>query len=103
MPLEYTYCVLLHLILSLLLYEMNTRRNTTRRLEEKISNAGASPRGDQVPPLEEDSNDEQVPVNPPPLTDVDIRAVLIHLAQVITTQAQAMMAQANREVVPYPN
>ncbi|TMW99834.1 hypothetical protein EJD97_001873 [Solanum chilense] len=89
---------------------MNTRRNEARRLDEEIANAGAPPRGNQVPPLEEDVNDDQASVNPPPLTDGDIRAALLHMAQAITTQvqavltqAQAMTAQANREVVPRAN
>ena len=60
---------------------MNTRRNATRRLEEKIANVGAPPRGKQVPPLVEDANVDQAPVNPPPLMDGDIRASLIQLAQ----------------------
>ena len=45
---------------------MNTRRNAARRLEEEIANAGVPPCGDQVPPLENDVNDDQALVNPPP-------------------------------------
>ena len=45
---------------------------------------------------------EQAPVQPPPLTDGDIRASLIQLAKVSSVQAKAMMAQANRELVPRP-
>ena len=60
---------------------MNTRRNAAHRFEEKISYAG-------VPPLEEDVNDHQVPVNPPPLMDENIRAALFQMSQDITTQAQ---------------
>ena len=82
---------------------MNTRRNATRRLEEKIANVGAPPRGKQVPPLVEDANVDQAPVNPPPLTDGDIRVALIKLAQASTIQAQATTAQANRELVPRPH
>ena len=66
---------------------MNTRRNVTRRLEEEIANAGAPPRGDQVPPLKEDANVDQALVNPPPLTDGDIRASLIQLAESSIVQA----------------
>ena len=81
---------------------MNTRRNADQRLEEDISNVGAPPHGDQVPPLEEDVVDDQAPVNPPPLTGENIRADLLQMAQAITTQAQAAntQSQANREVVP---
>ena len=82
---------------------MNTRRNVAERLEEEIAIARSPPRGDQVPLLEEKSNFEEAPVNPPPLTVGDIKVSLIQLSQVVTTLAQAMTAQANREVVPYPN
>ena len=44
---------------------MNIQRIATRRLEEEIANAGVPLRGDQVPPLEEDVNDDQGPVDPP--------------------------------------
>ena len=43
---------------------MNTQRNATRRLEEEISNAGASPHDEQVRPLEEEGNVEQAPAKP---------------------------------------
>ncbi len=69
---------------------MNSQRNATQRLEEKIANAGAPPRGNQVPPLEEDDNDVKASVNPPPLTDGDIRASLLHMSQSITTQPKAV-------------
>ena len=61
----------------LIIGRMNTRRNAARRLEEEIVNARAPCRGDQVPPLEEDANIEQAPVNPSLLTDGDIRDSLI--------------------------
>ena len=89
---------------------MNTQITATRRLEEEISNPGAPPRGYQVPPLQEDANDVQAPVNPPPLTDGEIRASFLQIveaittqAQYVTTQAQAMTAQFDREVVPRAN
>ena len=66
---------------------MNTQRNASRRLEEEISNAGVPPRGEQVPPLEEDANVDQALVNLPPLMDEDIRASLIQLPQDATVQA----------------
>ena len=86
---------------------MTTRRNAAGRLQEEISNAGVPPHGDQVPFIEKDINVDQAPVNPSPLIDDIIRANLFKMAQAITTQAQsatiqaqAMMAKANREVVP---
>ena len=64
----------------------------------------------QVHPLEEDVKDDQDLVNPPPLMDGDIRDAVLHMAQAITTlekvvstQAQAMTSQANREVVTQSN
>ncbi|TMX05627.1 hypothetical protein EJD97_014012, partial [Solanum chilense] len=76
------------------------------RLEDEIASAGAPPRGEQVPPLEEDANVEQAPANPLSLTDENIRTALLQMAQAITTQAQtsttqaqAMTAQENQEVV----
>ena len=35
--------------------------------------------------------------------DGDIRSTLIQLGQPVTAQAQAMMAQDNRDIVPCPN
>ena len=67
---------------------MNTQRNAARKLEEEIANVGAPPRGEQVPPLEEDVNMEKVSVNSPPLMDENIRNALLQMALDITTQAQ---------------
>ena len=68
---------------------MNTQRNATRGLEKEIANAEVPPRGDQVPPLEEQVNYDQATVDPPPLTDGAVRAALFQMNQAITTQAQA--------------
>ena len=64
----------------------------------------------QVPPLEEKVNDDQAPVDPPPLTEGAISDNLFQMtqaittqAQVITTQSQSRTAQTNREVVPQAN
>ncbi|TMW81583.1 hypothetical protein EJD97_008824 [Solanum chilense] len=65
---------------------MNTRRNAARRLDKEIFNAEAHPRGNEVPPFEEDVNNDQAPVCPPPLMDGDIRAAFLQMAQAITTQ-----------------
>ena len=73
-----------------------------RILEEEIPNTGVPLRGHQCPSLEE-ANIEQAPVNTPPLMDGNIMACLIQFAQVITTQAQAITAQVNQEVVPRTN
>ena len=70
---------------------------------------GDPPRGDQVPHLDEDMNDDQAPLDPP-LTDGAIRAALFQMGQAISTQAQAsttqaaaIMSQSKREVVPRAN
>ena len=53
----------------------------------RIANAADPPQGNQFPHLEDVSNYDQVQVNPPPLTDGDIRVNFIQMDQVITTQA----------------
>ena len=65
---------------------MNTRSNAARRLDAEISNVGDPPCGDQVPPLDEDMNDDQALVDPR-LTDGSIRANLFQMSQAITTQS----------------
>ncbi|TMX05474.1 hypothetical protein EJD97_018752 [Solanum chilense] len=82
---------------------MNTRRNAARWIEEEIANVGSPPHCEKVPPLKEDANVDQASVNPPPLTIGDIRAILIQFAQGATLQAQAIMAQANWELIPRPH
>lgn len=99
----YLWCDFACNTIVVLIGRMNFRRNTGRRLEEEIANAGAPPYGEQVTPLEEDFNMEQASVNHPPWTDGDISAALIQLAQAATVQAQAMTAQANWEVVSRPH
>ena len=86
---------------------MNTH---VRIFDEDIPYAGALPRGNQVPPLEEVTNDDQAPVNPSLLIDGYIRAAFLQMSQDIiteaqsgTTKAQSMIAQTNREVVPPAN
>ena len=60
----------------------------------EISNAVAPPHGEQLPPLEKDSNMEHAPGNPPTSTDDNIRTALIQMAQAISAQSQAVTAQA---------
>ena len=94
-PLEYTYSVILHLILFIVLIRsMKTRRNVSRRLEDEITNAGDPPYGDQVPPLEENANVYQALDNPPPMTRAQMKAILAQMAQAMTTQPQATTAQS---------
>ena len=56
---------------------MKTRRKSARRLEEKTTYAGAPAHGDQAPPHDEDANMEHTPLNPPPLTDDNIKTTLL--------------------------
>ena len=69
---------------------MNTRRNVARRFDEEIANAGVPPRSNQVPPLEEVSNGEKAPVNPPPTTNRYIREAFLQVVQCITKQVKAV-------------
>ena len=89
---------------------MNTRRNAAQRLEEEVANAGAPPPDYQAPPLEDNANVDQASVNPPPMTEAEMRSILAQMAQAMTTQAQGtmvqaqdMMAQANRDVASRPH
>ena len=66
---------------------MNSRRNTARRLEEEVANAGAPPHDEQVPPLDENSNVDQALANTPPMMEAEMRAILDQMAQDMTTQA----------------
>ena len=56
-----------------------------RILEEEIANAWVPPRGDQVPSLEEDVNDDQASMNSLSLMDENIRAALFQMTEAITT------------------
>ena len=73
---------------------MSNPRNEDQTLDEEIANVGAPPRGNRVPPLKEEVNDDQAPVNPPPLIDSDIRSALLQMSQTITTQAHVVSTQA---------
>ena len=75
-----------------------------------ISNSGVPTCGDQVPPLEEEVNDDQASVDPPFLMDGDIRDTFLQMVQATTTktkasttQTRAMLVKANREVIPREN
>ena len=60
---------------------MNTQRNAVQRHEKEIANASVPLCSDQIPPLEKDVNDIQAPVNPPTLTDQNIRVALLQMAK----------------------
>ena len=46
---------------------------------------------------------DQVPINPPAMTDGEVREALFQMSQAITTQSQAIKTQANIKVVPREN
>ena len=90
----------------------NTIRAVAQRAEEGIANVGdqdnqGPPQDNLVPPLEEVAMGYHVSVVPPLMTDGEIREAFLNLAQAmilqanaVTSQIQAMTAQANREVGP---
>ena len=74
---------------------MDTRRTTARRVEEEVANAGATPQGNRIPCQEKVVVNDQVPINPPAMTDGEVRASVLKMAQAITTKALDIAAQAN--------
>ncbi|TMW92618.1 hypothetical protein EJD97_012786, partial [Solanum chilense] len=58
--------------------------------------------GNQAPP-QAPTVGVQVPFNPATLTDGEVRATLVQMAQAITVQAHAITAQATREGAPRDN
>ena len=91
----YLWCSFASNPIVLLKGSMNTRRNATPRFEDQITNAGSHPRGEKVPPLEEDANVDQDPIKSSPLTDGDIRVALIQFSQEPIVQALSVTAHAN--------
>ncbi|WMV13612.1 hypothetical protein MTR67_006997 [Solanum verrucosum] len=74
---------------------MNTRRTPTRIVKEEIVNEGVpsqDPQGDQVP------QGNEVSVDALAMTNEEVRSALLVMAQDVTTQAQAITAQATRGV-----
>ncbi|TMW99229.1 hypothetical protein EJD97_002866, partial [Solanum chilense] len=75
---------------------MNIRRNTGRRVGE------AAAGGNQAPP-QAPAAGVQVPINLAALMDREVRATLVQMMQAITSQAQAITAQATRKGAPTEN
>ncbi|XP_049391777.1 uncharacterized protein LOC125856309 [Solanum stenotomum] len=69
---------------------MNTRRANIRRMHDNNVN-------------EEAPQANQAPINHTAMLGVEVRSTLLMLAQVMTTHAQTMMAQANRDVGTHVN
>ena len=74
-----------------------------RRVGEEIANLGATPKGNRVSSKEQVAANDQVTVNPPTMTDGEVRAAFLQMTQAITTKDQALTTQADREVVPRAN
>ena len=66
----YLWCDFASNPIIVLIGSMNTRRNTARRLEEEVPNAGAPPHDEKVPSLENNTYLDQAPANPPSMTEV---------------------------------
>ena len=64
---------------------------------------GAPPHCEKVPLLKEDANVNQASVNPPPLTIGDISLSSFNWIKAPLFQAQAMIAQANWELISRPH
>ena len=60
---------------------MNTRRTVARRVGKDIANIGAIPQGNRNAPEVQDVANDQVPVNPPAMTDCEVRADLFQMAR----------------------
>ena len=65
---------------------MNIRRRTARIVGKEIANAGDTPQCNQVPPQVQDAANDHVPMNPPVMTDGEVRETLFQMAQAITSQ-----------------
>ena len=69
------------------------RMNTRRTIGQMRGGADAG--GNQVPP-QAPTEGVAMPVNQAGLSDVEVRASLVQMAQATTMQAQAMISQVNR-------
>ena len=78
-------------------------RIVTRIEGDEIANAGATPQGNKNSPQVQAAKKEQVSVNPPAMTNDEVREALLKMAQAITIQAEAITAQPKMEVVPREN
>ena len=74
-----------------------------RSVWEEIANEGSTLQGNQNAPLVQGATNDQFPVNSQAMMVGEVRVALIQMAQDISTQAQAIKAQDNREVVPREN
>ena len=64
----------------------------------RIANVGATPQGNQIPPQVKVVVNDQVLVNPPDIMYAEVRASLLQIHQVITTEAQAITTQDTKRL-----
>ena len=82
---------------------MNIRRTSSRRVAEEIANARATSQGNRNALEVQATTNNHVPVNHPAMMGGEVREALSQMGQSITTQAQAIITQANSEVAPQKN
>ena len=77
---------------------MNTKRTISRMVGEEITNARATP--SSIPNAHEvqAAANDQVHVNPPEMTDDEVKASLFQMDQAITTQAQAITSHVTKRL-----
>lgn len=88
-----TQYVLFLLTFLLWLLAVNTKRSATRTVEEEIANARVPPQDNQAPPQEQASQGDQALVNPPAMSDGEIRLNFINLDKSMSTQDQDIDTQ----------
>lgn len=72
---------------------MTTIRETARKFEDEIVNAGVPPQNNQAPPQEQAPQGDQALVNPPAMSDGEIRLNFINLDKSMSTQDQDIATQ----------
>lgn len=70
---------------------MNTLRDNTKRRDGDNVN-------EEAPQVNQDTQGNESPINPPSIEDVEVKSYFLMLAQTVTNKAQAMTPQANRDV-----
>ena len=81
----------------------DARRKAAGRVAKEVANAGTTSQGNWIPPQVQVAANDQVPVNPPAMIDREGPSSLLQMAQYITTQDQAITAQAKWEIVTREN
>ena len=69
------------------LYEMKKRRLVARRVVYEVANEGANSQRNQVPRQVQAAANEQVLVNPPAMTNGELREAFLKMAQSIKSRS----------------